>query len=236
MGGGQLNPERWGILGGIFDPIHYAHLAIAEQTRVALSLEAVLFMPAGQPVHRGAAHAPAHNRVRMVELAIADNPAFAVSRLEVDADRPSYSVETLERLARDEPERSWTLIVSAETAALMPTTWRHPERLLKLAEVAVVARLGYPAVDRAWAVEHFPGQADRFRFVPTSRLGHSSTDIRARVAAGQSIRYLVPPAVETYIGDNHLYGSASDGRTPARRREPTASHAAAAEGRLRRKT
>jgi nicotinate-nucleotide adenylyltransferase len=197
---------RWGILGGIFDPIHYAHLVIAEQTRDALDLERVLFMPAGQPVHRGQPTAAADDRVRMVELAIADNPAFAVSRLEVDADRPSYSVVTLEILAVDRPSDDVFLIVSAETAAQMPT-WHRPERLLELARIAVVPRLGYADISREWLAAHFPGHVERFSFVQTSRLGHSSSDVRARVAAGMSIRYLVPAAVEAYIGERNLYGS-----------------------------
>ena len=203
---------RWGILGGIFDPIHYGHLAIAEQTREALDLAAVLFVPAGQPVHRGEPTAPAADRVRMVELATADNPAFQVSRLEVDANRPSYSVETLERLATETPDRAFVMIVSAEAAALMPT-WRRPERLLELAEVAIVPRLGYADISREWLEHHFPRRVDRFTFVQTTRLGHSSSDIRARLEAGGSVRYLVPPAVETYAGEHNLYGS--DDRPPA---------------------
>jgi nicotinate-nucleotide adenylyltransferase len=202
-----MSAERWGILGGIFDPIHYAHLAIAEQAREALGLNGLLFVPAGQPVHRDDPHAPADDRLRMVELAIAGNPRFAVSRLEVDADRPSYTVDTIEALLRAEPERSFTLIASSETVALMPTTWHRVDRLLELAEVAVVRRLGYPDIEPAWLEDHFPGRAGRFRLLPTSLLGHSSADIRARVTAGKSIRYLVSPAVEQYIGEHRLYGS-----------------------------
>lgn len=196
---------RWGILGGLFDPIHFAHLAIADQAREALGLERVLFMPAGQPVHRAAPHASAAARVRMIELAIADNPAFALSRLEVDSDRPSYSVDTLERLTAGDPGRAYVLIVSAEACALLPT-WRRPQRLLELAEVAIVPRLGHPDITRDWLATQFPGQADRFSLVETTRLGHSSSDIRARLGAGRSIRYLVPHSVERYIGEHHLYG------------------------------
>lgn len=202
-----MTASRWGILGGIFDPIHYAHLAVAEQAREALNLDRVVFMPAGQPVHRAAAHGPAEHRLRMITLAINDNPTFAVSRLEIDAGGPSYTVETLEALVAAEPERTYTLIVSSETAALMPTTWHRPQRVVELAEVAVVRRLGHPDIEPAWLDDHFPGQVDRFKMLPTSLLGHSSSDIRARIAAGRSIRYLVPPAVEAYIGEHRLYGS-----------------------------
>lgn len=209
----SIEVERWGILGGTFDPIHYGHLAIAEHAREAMSLSRVLFMPAGRPVHKDAPHASADDRVRMLELATADNPNFAVSRLEVDADRPSYTVDTLETLCGEHPEREWTIIVSAEAARALPS-WRRPDRILELARVAVASREGYADLTDDWLSANFPGRADRFMIVETSRLGHSSTDIRNRIASGKSIRYLVPPAVEAYIGDNRLYG-ASDGRTPA---------------------
>ncbi len=196
--------SRWGILGGIFDPIHYGHLAIAEQTCDALELAGVLFIPAGRPVHRAAPHAGAADRLRMVELATADNPRFAVSAIEVDADRPSYSVETLEQLTSDHPDDEYVLIMSAESAKALPT-WRDPMRLVELAEIAVVPRLGYEQISREWIDEVFPGRQGRFTFVDTTHLGHSATDIRERVGAGRSIRYLVPPAVEAYISEHDLY-------------------------------
>jgi nicotinate-nucleotide adenylyltransferase len=200
-----VTTRRWGILGGIFDPIHYAHLAIAEQARDALDLAGVLFVPAGRPVHRAAPQASAEDRLRMIELAIADNAAFGASRLEIDRAAPGYMVDTLEALHGHESAAALVLIVSAETVALMPTTWSRLDRILELAEVAVVSRLGFDDITPEWLAEHFPGRESRFSMLQTSRLGHSSSDIRARIAAGRSIRYLVPPAVETYIGEHHLY-------------------------------
>jgi nicotinate-nucleotide adenylyltransferase len=202
-----MRRERWGILGGLFDPIHYAHLAIAEQTREALNLSKVLFVPAGQPVHRDAPQASAEDRVTMIELAIVDNPTFMVSRHELDRDEPGYTADTLAFLAAHAAGPALVLIVSSETVALMPTTWRYMDRILDLAEIAVVSRQGYPDIDPAWLEQTFPGKADRFLLLHSSRLGHSSTDIRARIAAGKSIRYLVPAVVEAYIGENHLYGA-----------------------------
>lgn len=202
-----INRPRWGVLGGIFDPIHFAHLAIAEQTRDELNLDAVLFVPAGQPVHRAAAQASAEDRVTMVELAIVDNPAFMVSRHEVDRTDPSYMADTLGFLASHSSKPDLVLIASSETVALMPATWRDMDRILGLAQIAVVSRQGYPDIDPAWLEQTFPDKADRFLLLHSSRLGHSSTDIRARLAAGKSIRYLVPPAVEAYIGEHSLYGA-----------------------------
>jgi len=202
-----VSPPRWGILGGLFDPIHYGHLTIAEQARDELGLAAVLFVPAGQPVHRDAAQASAEDRVTMIELAVVDNPAFMVSRHEIDRGEPSYMAGTLESLAANASKPDLVLIVSSETVALMPTTWRDMDRILELAQIAVVSREGYPDIDSAWLEEHFPGRSDRFIQLHSSRLGHSSTDIRKRIAAGKSIRYLVPQAVEAYIEENHLYGA-----------------------------
>lgn len=198
--------ERRGILGGIFDPIHYAHLAIAEQARDELSLDHVVFVPANVPVHRAPSVATADDRVAMVELAISDNPRFSVSRVEIDGALSGYTVDTVARLADDLPGRDWTVILSAESAAHLPE-WREPQRLVDLAQVAVVPRLGYANLPLEWLESHFPGRVERFVFVRTSILGHSSSDVRGRIAAGRSIRYLVPPAVERYIGEHGLYGA-----------------------------
>jgi nicotinate-nucleotide adenylyltransferase len=207
MGCRGVRRERFGILGGLFDPIHYGHLTIAEQAREELDLSRVLFVPAGQPVHRDAAQASAEDRITMIELAIVDNPMFMISRQEVDRGEPSYMADTLEALALNTAKPNLVLIVSSETVALMPTTWRDMDRVLDLAQVAVVSREGYPDIESAWLDEHFPGRSDRFLLLHSSRLGHSSSDIRARVAAGRSIRYLIPPAVAAYIEENHLYGA-----------------------------
>jgi nicotinate-nucleotide adenylyltransferase len=206
----------WGILGGTFDPVHYAHLAIAEQARDSLGLAGILFVPAGTPPHRAnVPGASGEARLEMVELAIADNPAFRISRAEIDRPGPSYSVDTLGALIgagpfRDDdhasPGGEAVLILSAEAAVELPT-WHDPDRLLELCRVAVVPRLGYPDIDTAWVKERFPGREDRFLFLDGPLLGHSASEIRDRVRAGRSIRYLVPPAVERYIHDHALYAS-----------------------------
>jgi len=200
-----LTARRCGILGGTFDPIHYAHLAIAEQAREQLGLEKVLFVPAAEPVHKSATTvSEAEHRLAMVELAVADNPNFMLSRIEVERGGPSYSVDTLEQLAVEDPERGYVFIMSAEAARVLPN-WRSPNRILELAQVCVVPRLGYAPPDRNWLAEQFPGQAQRFIFVDVPALGHSASDIRTRVSNGRSIRYLVPPPVEDYIVQHGLY-------------------------------
>ena len=192
-----------GVMGGTFDPIHIGHLAIGEEAREALSLDVVLFVPAGQPPHKPAGSVTSvEHRVAMVELAIADNPAFELSPIEIDRPGPSYTVETVEALARDGDDL--VLILSAETFAELPS-WHEPERLFEAARIAVVPRGGYPAPDPAWLAEAFPGRESRVTYLEGLRLGLSSTAIRARVAAGRSIRYLVPDMVGAYIADNQLY-------------------------------
>jgi len=208
----ELRSQRWGILGGIFDPIHYGHLAIAEQAADELGLAGVLFIPAGQPVHREPPQASAADRLTMVQLATADNPRFLVSSMEVEADRPSYSVETMEDLAAEHPEDDFVLIMSAEAAAALPS-WRDPMRLIELAEIAVVPRLGYDAITRDWIEDVFPGRRDRFHFLETTHLGNSATDVRERVSEGKSIRYLVPPAIDAYITAHGLYSDEGENAT-----------------------
>ena len=208
-GQASLIPGAIGILGGTFDPIHLGHLAIAEAARESLRLDWVLFVPAGVPVHKPAVPIwPAEDRVAMVIAAIADNPAFALSRAELDRDGPSYAVDTLEGLAAQlraaggDPDL--TFILSAEAYAGLQD-WHRPERILELCRMAVVPRPGAPPVDPAAMDRLVRGAETRTVLVDAPLLDISSSEIRDRVAAGRSIRYLVPDAVIAYIGDHALY-------------------------------
>jgi nicotinate-nucleotide adenylyltransferase len=205
-----MSGGRWGVLGGTFDPIHYAHLAMAERVREQFGLAGVWFVPAAQAVHKPAAEvSPVRDRVAMIELAIADNPYFTLDRLEIERGGPSYTVDTLAELAQRHAGDELFFILSAEAVRELPT-WRRPQRILELAMLVVVPRLGYRTPDRDWLAHHFPGQVDRFAFADAPALGHSASDIRRRVAAGQSIRYLVPPAVEAYCAGHGLYRAPAD--------------------------
>src|SRR5262245_46444716 len=170
-----------GLLVGTCDPIHVGHLAVAEDARDALRLDGIVFVPAGTPPHKPAADVTdVTHRVAMAELATADNPAFELSRIEVERPGPSYTVDTVEALATD---AEVTLILSAETFRDLPT-WHEPDRLFASARIAVVPREGFPAPDPAWLEGSFPGRAGRVVYLEGPRLGLSSTAIRARVAAG----------------------------------------------------
>lgn len=211
-----------GILGGTFDPVHIGHLAIAEETREALDLERVVFLPAGLPVHKpGRPVSPAEDRVAMVAAAIADNPAFAVSRAEVDRPGPSYAVDTLETLVAQAraggDAADFVFILSSEAYAGLPT-WRRPERIVDLCWMAVVPRPGATPADPVAMARLVPGAARRTIVLDGPTLAVSGSIIRARVAAGRSIRYLVPDAVIAYISDHGLYRTSPP---PDPRRSPT---------------
>ncbi|MFL5679911.1 MAG: nicotinate-nucleotide adenylyltransferase [Chloroflexota bacterium] len=204
-------PGSIGVMGGTFDPIHIGHLAAAEEVREALGLERILFMPAGIPPHKpDRIVTPPADRIAMVELAIAENEAFELSRIEVDRAGPSYTLDTVDELAAAEREAGRdpdvTVILSAESFRGLPT-WHDPQRLLAACRIAVVPRGGFAPPGRAWLDEHFPGVEARVEFLDAPRLRLSATEIRARVAAGRSIRYLVPDAVRRYIEDHGLYQS-----------------------------
>jgi nicotinate-nucleotide adenylyltransferase len=206
-----VRPGSIGIMGGTFDPIHVGHLAIAEEAREALGLARILFIPAAVPPHRPAGSvSPADDRAAMVALAIQGNPAFELCRLELDRPGPSFTSDTVEALAAAERaagrEPDLTFILSAETLRDVPT-WHSPERLIAACRLAVVPRNGLAVPDRAWQREHLPGGESRVEHLSAPRLDVSSTIIRERRAAGRSIRYLVPPAVERYIGDHGLYAA-----------------------------
>ena len=197
-------PGSVGILGGTFDPIHHGHLGIAEEAREALGLERVLLVPAASPPHKpGRPVTDAAHRLAMVKLAIADNPAFAVSRIEVERGGASYSLDTLEALRSEGVEQPW-FILSTEALAGFPD-WREPERIRALCRLAVVPRGGYDPLDRAWVAERFPGREDRVTFLPGPLLPISGSVVRRRAAVGRSVRYLVPDAVARYIADHQLY-------------------------------
>jgi nicotinate-nucleotide adenylyltransferase len=201
-------PATIGVMGGAFDPIHLGHLAVAEEAREILGIETMLFVPTGSPPHRSSAIASARDRLAMTALAIGDNPTFRLSWIEVDRPGPSYTLETLERLAADERDAGrvpdLALVLSAETFHDLPE-WHEPRRILELAQIAVAPRVGHATPDREWLAAHFPGLEERVTYLAGPRLGVSSTMIRARLAAGRSIRYLVPDPVIEYIGEHGLY-------------------------------
>ncbi len=196
---------RLGVMGGTFDPIHIGHLAIAEEARVCLSLDRVLFLPARvSPLKVGNTHAAGDDRYRMVELAIADNGSFAASRLELDRCGPSYTVDTLASLRATYGDGVALYFVMGTDALEALPYWRKPDEIVQLARLVVMARPGHQPnwdeLERA-----VPGVRQATEVIDTLRLDISSTELRKRVRRGMPIRYLVPASVEQYIREHRLY-------------------------------
>jgi len=199
---------RLGVFGGTFDPIHLGHLILAEHCREACRLDRVLFIPAGQPPHKSDRQiTPGKQRLDMVELAIAGHPAFAASSIELDREGPSYSAETLGSLARENPSDDLFFLIGSDSLADLPL-WYQPARIAELATIVVTARPGVEQPDvaslRGILGRDAIAQIEQ-HIVQIPLIQISSSIIRSRVAAGQSIRFLVPRAVECYIETHRLY-------------------------------
>lgn len=190
---------RLGILGGTFDPPHTGHLVLAERAREQLGLGKVLWVPAGEPWRKPDRRVtPGEQRAEMVALAIEGNEAFELSRLEIERAGPSYSVDTLEALHERSPDDELVFIIGRDALLDLPN-WHRPERLVELATLAVAPREGQDAVDAP------PGLRARVEAIDMPRIDISATELRRRAAAGGSLRYLVPDAVEKYILEHGLY-------------------------------
>lgn len=212
---------KTGILGGTFNPIHLAHLRIAEEVREACGLDRVLFMPAATPPHKPLAdEIPFGDRFAMVEAAVADNPAFFACDLESRRPGKSYSVATLEILHRQFPDDEFYFIIGMDSYRAIDT-WKDFARLFELTNLVVAARPGHVGGDALQLLpvvirDHFcydkqPSilrhrSGNKVILLGETFLDISSTHIRQQVAAHRSIRYLVPPAVEDYIRRHALYG------------------------------
>lgn len=188
--------RRIGLLGGTFDPPHLGHLIAAECARVAFALDEVRFVVAGAPWMKERC-SPAEDRIAMVELAIADEPAFAMSRREVDRAGTTYTVETLEELRQEEPDADLFFLVGADAAQNFDQ-WKDPERCLELATFVAVTRPGY-SIDRSRPL------LDRFEYLDVPEVGISSTDLRRRFREGAAVRHQVPVAVERYVREHDLF-------------------------------
>jgi nicotinate-nucleotide adenylyltransferase len=195
-----------GILGGTFDPVHYGHLLAAEWACEVFRLDQLVFMPSARPPHKDLAGVlDSQHRIRMVELAVQDNPDFSVSSLELERTGLSYTVDTLQYYLDEYPGIELYFIIGVDALQLL-YTWKDVERLVELCTFIVVTRPGY-ILDRSDpAFQSVPDKLwKRLRLLSIPGLEISSSEIRKRIMQGLSIRYLLPPAVEAYIKENHLY-------------------------------
>ncbi|MBM4124189.1 MAG: nicotinate-nucleotide adenylyltransferase [Nitrospira sp.] len=216
-----------GLFGGTFNPIHVCHLAVAAQCRDRLHLDRVLFIPSGDPPHKPSGSlAPARHRVEMVRRAIAGEPAFSVSEIEVRRTSTSYSIETVRALRADQgPEAAFFFIIGLDAFFEFPT-WKEPGELLRLCHFVVVSRPPcafrslaglalLPPVDSAALAELDAYRRDRVDAGPSGNAGltllalppcdASASEIRRRIRTGRSPSNLLPASVESYIIHSHLY-------------------------------
>ncbi|MDO9390145.1 MAG: nicotinate-nucleotide adenylyltransferase [bacterium] len=192
-------PKRIGIFGGTFDPIHLGHLIVARQAAEKLGLDQVVFIPAGQPPHKGGEKlSPARDRLEMVRLAVRGDGLFRVSDIEIMSKNASYTVNTLKALKSKYKTAGLFLLLGMDQAVLL-STWKEPQELFDLATVCVLSRPGYSRNE----VE--PRWRKMLRFLPVSLIDISATVIRDRVRRSQPIRNLVPESAARYINNKKLY-------------------------------
>jgi nicotinate-nucleotide adenylyltransferase len=197
---------RVGIYGGVFNPPHHGHLVAAQEAHSQLELDVLVWVPVGDAPHREIESDPgAEARFEMVELATAADERFRVSRIEIERDGPSYTVDTLRELREREPEDELFLILGGDQALALPT-WHEPEQVLELATLGVFERGSSTRNAIQITIRRLVG-ADRVRFLEMPRIDISSTMVRRRAAGGKPIRYLVPDKVANYIGAQSLYGA-----------------------------
>jgi len=195
-----------GIMGGTFDPIHIAHLIIAEEARTRLALDRVIFIPAGEPwMKPGHIVSRAGQRVEMVKLAITSNPAFSLSLSEIERPGPTYTVDTLEQLLGELGYDTQLFLLLGWDSVAEMTAWKAPYRVSKMATVVAFPRLGFERPDLEVLERAMPGIAGRIVSLDAPYLDISSSGIRKRIAEGGSARYVVTDAVGEYISDHGLY-------------------------------
>lgn len=195
---------RVGVFGGTFDPIHLGHLIVASEVRHALALDRVLFVPAGRPPHKP--EQPISDdvdRLAMLRLALAGNPAFEISTVDLERPGPSYTADLLAILGEGLAPAELVFLMGEDSLQALPT-WHQPGRIATLAELGVATRPGVP-LDLDAVYRAVPETRGRVRLVPSPAIDVSSHDLRRRVATGAPIAYQVPAAVEAYIAARGLY-------------------------------
>jgi len=197
-----------GVLGGTFDPVHLGHLIIAEEVAVQLKLEKVLFVPSGHPwLKEERVITPAEHRVGMLQLALALNPRFEISLVDVERDGPSYTVDTLADLRREYGESALFFFILGWDSLKDLPLWKEPDRIMGQCRLVAVGRPGSAKPKLSALEKALPGISQRVILLQKPLIGISSSEIRQRVAQGLSIKYLVPEAVDGYIKEKGLYRS-----------------------------
>jgi len=200
--------KKVGIMGGTFDPIHYGHLATAEEARIHFELDKVVFVPAGHPSHKKEYEVtPMEHRYIMTALAINSNPFFEISRMEMDREGLCYTIETLKQFSQGYGPETSLFFISGADAVLDILTWKDVGEVLSYCTFIAATRPGYP-VEELWdKLAEIKRLYNRVVYpMEVTDLDISSTEIRRRLKVGLSVRYLVPDDVRNYIEKSGLYG------------------------------
>ena len=202
---------KTGILGGTFDPVHNAHLMIAGEALKHLGLGEVIFIPTSHtPLKENTTITPVQHRVKMVELAITDHPAFRLSRIEIDRAGISYTVDTLAGIKQSLDNDSELYFITGFDSLETLPQWKEPERIIKMCRLVTVSRPGYKVADIEELEKDIPGITENLIILDDRAPDISATDIRKKVAAGLPINDLVPIPVEQYIREKGLYKNVID--------------------------
>ncbi len=194
-----------GIFGGTFDPPHIAHLILASEARAQLGLERLLWVLTPDPPHKqNQSIAPLQHRLEMVRLAIADDPQFELSRVDIDRPGPHYALDTLSILANQDPDVKLVYIMGGDSLRDLPTWYQPSEFVANCHAIGVVQRPG-AVIDLAQLEQTLPGLRSRLRLVQAPLLDISAHDIRNRVAGERPFRYFLPEQVYRYILSHGLY-------------------------------
>ncbi|WP_227486789.1 nicotinate-nucleotide adenylyltransferase [Nocardioides malaquae] len=211
----MAGPRRVGVMGGTFDPIHHGHLVAASEVQAWFDLDEVVFVPTGDPWQKADRQvSPAEDRYLMTVIATASNPRFRVSRVDIDRDGPTYTIDTLRDLSAQMPDAQLYFITGADALAEI-FTWRDASELFELAQFVGCTRPGYDMDEATLAA--IP--SERVTMVEIPALAISSTDCRLRTARGEPVWYLVPDGVVQYIAKHHLY--TASGATASEQKEPS---------------
>jgi len=195
-----------GVLGGTFDPMHNAHLVIAEEVQRRFSLREVIFVPAGQPwLKTNHPITPAEHRLAMLRLALAGKPRFTISKTELKRDGPSYSVDTMAELRGKFGDKTELYFILGWDSLNQLPRWHEPERLASLCTLVAVHRPGVPRPDLKALDKEIPGISGKVIILDSPSEDISATDIRERVKKGLPVHHLVPMSVAEYIKKHKLY-------------------------------
>ena len=200
-----MSRERIGLFGGTFDPPHLGHLILASEAQFQLELTRLLWTLTPEPPHKqDQPITPVEHRLAMVNFAIADNPFFELSRVELDRPGPHYTLDTINLVAEQNPNAEIVPVIGGDSLHDLPT-WHHPQELLYAAHwIGVMRRPGESANLEALERE-LPGISSKVHYVDAPLLEIASSEIRSRIADGRPFRYYLPTSVYEYIKENHLY-------------------------------